>query len=268
MGDPQPGEATPAVAPLIDTRSQRRRVVGITLFMLIALGFSYVFRIAQPEWHQGLNLPAWLLPFRRLPGAFGIFLGAFIAERAFGTGRRITITGTSARNAGLMIVFPVLLFAIIGVANDVGIEAHLFGLAIGLQAVFWVFLEEYGWWGYLQNELSHLRPLPRYLLIGGLWYVWHFWFLRYSPVNEPVSFLISITSGFAILFGASWGLGVVAESTRSILAAACFHMLGSLIFFNPIITESVAEPIRWTIFALCLVFWVVMLRRWIKQNEQ
>ena len=245
----------------------RKRWIGIALFMLIALSFSYFFRINPPAWYEDASLPTLVAPFKRLIGAFGIFLGALVAERIFGTTRRITLVGTSRSRSWLMILFPVLLFTIIGVSTDTGVEPHLFGLVIGLQAALWVVLEEYGWRGYLQNELGYLRPWPRYLIIGVLWYVWHLWFLQLDLAGNPLNFLANVAVGFSIILGSSWGLGVVAEGTRSILVSACFHMLGSLLQFNPIITENVEKEIRWAIFGVCLVFWVIMLIRWLREEK-
>ena len=247
--------------------SPAKQWIGIAVYMFIALAFSYFFRVDPPAWYEGTVLPAWAVPFKRLLGAFGVFLGAMVAERWFGTHRRITSTGTSPSRSWLMILFPVALFAALGVPNRQGLEPHWFGLLIGLQAALWVFLEEYGWRGYLQNELGHLRPLRRYLIIGALWYVWHLWFLDYPWIDAPLIALISLLVNFGILFGSSWGLGVVAERTGSILAAACFHMLGSFVQFNPIITENVAERTRWIIFAICLVVWVVVVVRWMRVKK-
>ena len=246
----------------------RRRWVGISLYMLIALTFSYFFRIDPPVWYQEVHLPALLEPFKRLPGALGIFLGAVAAQCLFGTSQSITLAGTSSSRSWLMILFPVLLFTAIGVPTGNGVEPHLFGLMIGLQAALWVLLEEYGWRGYLQSELEYLRPMRRYLIIGALWYVWHLWFLKLDPVTNPTNFLVNIAVGAAIIIAGSWGLGVVAERTRSVLASACFHMLGSFIQFNPIITENVEENVRWIVFALCLIFWVVILIRWTRVEEK
>lgn len=167
-----------------------------------------------------------------------------------------------------MISFPILLFTVIGVPNGLGAEVHLFGFTIGLQAALWVFLEEYGWRGYLQNELGHLPPLRRYLIIGTLWYVWYLWFLDYPWLDEPGTALISLVVSFGILFASSWGLGVIAERTHAILAAACFHTLGSLVQFNPTVTENVAERTRWIIFTLCLGVWAIIVVGWMHAEKK
>ena len=245
----------------------QRRWMGIALFMLVALSFSYFFRISPPAWYENASLPALIAPFKRLLGAFGVFLGAVGAERLWDTTRRITLVGTSPGRSGLMIVFPIVLFAGIGVPNDSGIESHLFGGVIGLQAALWVFLEEYGWRGYLQNELGFLPPLQRYLLVGTLWYAWHLWFLQLNPLADPANFMANLTVGLVIILAASWGIGVVAERTHSVLASACFHMLGSFLQFNPIITENVDQKVRWVLFTICLIFWVVILVRWPREDK-
>ncbi len=244
---------------------QNRRI-RIGLYMLIALSFSYLFRINPPRWYQDWNLPVLLEPFQRLLGALGIFVGAVVVESVQDIPKRITVTGTSLKNSWLMIALPVLLFTIIGVPND-QVNAHAFGLAIGLQALLWVFLEEYGWRKYLHNELSDIKPVRRYLIVGVLWYIWHLWFLRYNILEDPLNFSVNMLVGLAIIMSASWGLGIVADKTKSTLASACFHMLGSFVQFNPIITEHVGARERWIIFGICLVFWVFMLTKWIRSAK-
>ena len=248
------------------TLLQNQRV-RIGLFMLIAVGFSYYFRIDPPNWYQSWDLPVSLSPFKNLLGALGIFLGATIVERLHPTPERITLTGTSWRNSVLMISLPITVFVIIGVPNS-QIEPHVFGLIIGLQAALWAFLEEYGWRKYLHNELSNYKPQRRYIIVGVLWYLWHLWFLRHNALADPTSFILNTSIGFVIIMGASWGLGAVVERTKSLLVGVCFHMLGSFIQFNPIITENVSNNTRWLIFGLCLVFWIVILTRWIKSEKK
>ena len=243
------------------TLSLQNRRVRISLYMLIALSFSYFFRVAPPAWFQAWDVPALWEPFKRLAGASGIFAGAFLMERLGQVPQRVTLGGTSWRNGLLMLALPVLLFTVMGVPHD-SLNVHLFGLIVGLQAVLWVLLEEYGWRKYLHNELGDIKPLHRYLIIGGLWYTWHLWFLQHSLVEDPANFLLNMVVGFTIIMSASWGLGVVVEQTKSVLTSACFHMLGSFIQFNPIITENVDQGMRWVLFAVCLVVWVVALVRW------
>ena len=231
--------------------------------MLIALSFSYLFRINPPSWYQNWNLPMLLEPFQRLLGAFGVFVGAVVVESIHDIPKRVTVLGTSPRNSWLMIALPVLLFTVIGVPNH-HVNVHVFGLAIGLQASLWVFLEEYGWRKYLHNELSDIKPLHRYLIVGVLWYLWHLWFLRYNILEEPLNFSVNMLVGLAIIMSASFGLGVVADRTKSTVASACFHMLGSFVQFNPVITENVEEGKRWIVFGICLIGWVFILTKWIR----
>lgn len=58
------------------TRPASRQWVGIAVYLFIALVFSYFFRVDPPAWYEEAVLPAWAAPFKRLLGAFGIFLGA------------------------------------------------------------------------------------------------------------------------------------------------------------------------------------------------
>ena len=248
--------------------TEKERWIRIGIYLLIALSFSYFFRINPPEWYQAMNWPAALQPFQRLLGALGVFIGAVVVEQIHPTKKQITILGTSPRYSLLMISLPVLLFTVIGVPNDGNVEPHIFGLIVGVQALLWVFLEEYGWRGYLQNELSNYKPIHKYLVIGILWYCWHLWFLQHSMLDDPSGFFTNMLVGLVIIGGASWGIGLIADRTKSILASACFHMLGSFIQFNPAITENVDKNTRWVLFGICLTYWIFMLNRWKKSLEK
>jgi membrane protease YdiL (CAAX protease family) len=57
-----------------------------------------------------------------------------------------------------MIALPILLFTIFGANNNLDLNRHYYGFIIGLSLALYGICEEYGWRGYLQNELIHLIP--------------------------------------------------------------------------------------------------------------
>src|SRR5690606_10564804 len=69
------------------------------------------------------------------------------------------------------------------------------------------------------------KPMAKYVIIGVLWYLWHLSFLKGGSVQENLFFM-----GLLIL--GSWGIGQIAEATKSIVASACFHLIVQIMSFN------------------------------------
>lgn len=231
----------------------------LILFLLIAITLSNVFRFDLLAIHQSLkNFPTW---FYILTGALlegsGVFLGALIARHLLRKERRLRITffGTSLYRSLIMCAIPMILLLCIGVRNDFGINAHVYGLMAGLGSILYCIFEEYGWRGYLQEEFSTISPSKRYVLIGLIWYVWHLSFLTVASWSENLLFL-------AMLILGSWGIGQVVESTRSIAASACFHLAIQLMMFNSFIKDGLDGTQKLVILVVCVVAWIGILRRW------
>ena len=88
--------------------------------------------------------------------------------------------------------------------------------------VFMVFiyglLEEIGWRGFLQQQLQGLPKIWNILIVAILWFVWH--------LNFEISAGNMIFLGI-LIFG-SWGIGVAADKTKSLLFVAAFHSLNNV----------------------------------------
>lgn len=90
------------------------------------------------------------------------------------------------------------------------------------------FGEEFGWRHYLQNATASLNPWGRYLLIGCLWFLWHYSFTK-DPVQAmsgqqiPALIGIPVSIGLLTLFSFIWGDLVI--KTRSVLLPAVAHYL-------------------------------------------
>lgn len=91
-------------------------------------------------------------------------------------------------------------FAVIGATNPEGLNANYWGLLIAIEAVLWVILEEYGWRGYLFDELADIKPIYKYLIIGVLWYAWHLWFLNYASYPDLSSFILTQLRQLLLIF--------------------------------------------------------------------
>ena len=121
-------------------------------------------------------------------------------------------------------------------------------------------MEEFGWRGYLQEELKNLKPVKRYLIIGFIWYFWHLTFLTEATISENLFFL------GMLLFG-SWGIGQVAESTKSILASACFHLIIQIMMFNSLIKNGLDGTQKLSILGVSVFLWILILKKWQNKYE-
>lgn len=237
----------------------------ISVFLITAILLSNIFRFDIFGTKEMLEkLPAWiyLLSSVFLEGS-GVFIGAVIAFYLLRKERKTEISffGTSRRKGLFMSVIPIVLLAIIGVKNEYGIHENLYGLMVVSGSLIYCIMEELGWRGYLQEELKGLKPVKRYLLIGFIWYFWHLSFLTEATLSENLFF-------FGILLLGSWGLGQVAELTRSILATACFHLIIQIMMFNSLIKDGLDGTQKLIILGVSVFLWIMILRRWKKQNEK
>lgn len=235
----------------------------VCIFLIIAFLLSNIFRFDIFKTNEVLEkLPDWvhLLSVAVLEGS-GVFSGALIAIYLLRKQQKaeISFLGTSQYKGLLMAVVPTILLTVIGVKNQYGINENLYGLIAASGSLIYCIMEEFGWRGYLQEEFKDLKPLKRYLLIGFIWYAWHLSFFTDATIVDNLFFL-------AILVFGSWGIGQVAESTKSILASACFHLLIQIMMFNSLIKNGLDGTQKVIILVVSLFLWVIILKKW-KMNE-
>lgn len=235
----------------------------IAVFYAIALVLSYLFRVNPPEWYSTIEWSNGLTIFKYLAEGLGPFLGAAIVFLVFKPKREITFFGTSKIKSCVMAALPLVLFTTIGIENTANLNAHYYGFLVGLMSLLYVILEEYGWRGYLLDELktTPMTPLIRAVVIGVLWYIWHLNFnITSQNAGEHLIFL------GALIF-ASWGFEKITDTTKSILSVACFHLLGSILSYNVLLQGGLSDSQRWIVFGICLVFWIYMVSNWDKKSE-
>jgi membrane protease YdiL (CAAX protease family) len=229
------------------------RWIRIAIYFAIALSSSILFRLNYIGGYGTLKLPGVLAVYKSLLEGAGPFLGALIVMRISGRKSNISFLGNPGRKSLLMLAVPVLLFFIIGVNNDRHINVHFYGLNMGIWIALYGVLEETGWRGYLQDELKDYPPLVKYSIVGVIWYAWHLTFLGHTTVLNELVILV-------ILVLASYGIGLIADRTRSILAAACFHILGNILGLSTELQEAVPAKTRIWIVIACAVCWWALLR--------
>lgn len=235
------------------------KLFRVAVFYAIAVAFAYVFRIAEPEWYDDFHLPAGLWTVKYLFAALGPILGAFLVTRLFSVERRTTTLGTRRFKSVGMALVPVILFTIFGASSGEGLNEYYFGLVLGILMVVYCFFEEAGWRGYLQDELRGLPQAVRFPLVGLLWYAWHLSFLGNTNLGHEFQILV-------ILIGASWGIGLAVEHTRSVMVAACLHIIGNIVALSSLLKQSFTGTERLIIAGICVAVWIPILIYWEKNR--
>ena len=236
----------------------------IILFFVIATSISNIFRFDIFELRTSLEqLPAWvfILISVILEGS-GVIVGALTAIYLLKKKRdiKITLFGTSKSKSLIMAVIPIVILAIIGVKNEFEMNTHLYGFIAIVGTLLYCIMEEYGWRGYLQEELRGLKSWQKYLIIGFVWYLWHLTFLTKASPADNLFFL-------AMMIFGSWGIGLVAESTKSIIASACFHLIIQIMMLNALIKDGIDGNEKLVILGVSVILWFAIIKRWEKENK-
>jgi membrane protease YdiL (CAAX protease family) len=236
----------------------------IVIFLLIAITLSNIFRFNIFEFKSGLEkFPTWIfiLTSILLEGG-GVFIGAIVAISLLKKKRttEITLFGTSKSNSLIMVTIPIIIVTLIGVENPFQLDAHLYGFIAITGTLVYCIIEEYGWRGYLQEEIKAVQSWKKYLIIGFLWYLWHLTFLTKASVGDNLFF-------FAMMVFGSWGIGQVAESTKSILASACFHLIIQIMMFNALIKNGIDVTEKLIILCVSVILWFAIVKKREKQNS-
>lgn len=184
----------------------------ILLFFFSAFACRIISVYILPVLFINSRQSLWL----QLCEGIGPTLGTLVVMYFFKRNLFCNIIGNSLKRSISCIVFPILLLLIFDRINGVRTSLLLLG------CVFYAFLEEVGWRGYLTGELAEWSQLKRIITITTLWFFWH--------ANIPLDGNGLIF--FVILLLSSWGLDQLAHDTRSLILCACFHGIFNLFKHN------------------------------------
>ena len=183
-------------------------VLAIIVFYIIAVSLRYITEYTSLASNLGNKY------YEILTGC-GPAVGAIVASKLFGIRISLTLKGNFRNILVPFFIYwllPVLLLSIYNyiTTGEVSIILIITILVYGL-------CEEIGWRGFLRQTLNPLPKVTGILVLTLLWYTWH---LNFGFDSSHVIF-------FGILLLGSWGLGVVADKTNSLLALAAFHSLNN-----------------------------------------
>ncbi len=210
----------------------------VALFYCIAILVRYYIVIAEPafirEWHPIIT--------GLLSGISPLIAGLLLI---YGFKRRLNYSffAVGKFNTIALILLPIVLFSF-SEYIETGTMTSTLPLMISVSLLYG-FFEEFGWRGYLQSELSVVKPIYKYLIISVLWYFWHF------------DFGLDLSHFFSYLFvlGGSIGMGYVADKSKSLVLPALFHAFSNIIFSNVIFKNYIYASFTSTliIVAVCIV---------------
>jgi uncharacterized protein len=224
----------------INERSDTFHIKPFAIF----IGFSFFFAIL-------FNLPGFtILPsglpagWNYMPAALGPFLGYLAANRFLKYNVVKMYSGPLLANL-IIWLLPVGAFSVTGLSNDHGINPHFYAFIYGIINAIYALFEESGWRGFLNNALHKMKDWQRYLVTGLIWWLWH---MRFQNVFDWVVFpLIILASAFA--------LGKLADTYRSFMVSAGFHLL--IILGTNTGGDGNAKILA---AVICIVGWIVMFR--------
>ncbi|MGC4233771.1 MAG: type II CAAX endopeptidase family protein [Niabella sp.] len=221
----------------------------IFIFYLVAFGISALFNSGfLTSYYQKLTTGLLINNWAFLPAGLGTLIAAFIAYKYDKKCKRtISLSGKNHLKNILIALVPAMVFSAIGIYNNNSINEHVYGLAFSLVALLYAVTEEIFWRGYLLDVLRPLNKITYSLVIGILWWAWHF---RFNTRFDFTWFvLICLISSFLLC--------QFANETKSYLTAAGLH---SLI----IITTSDGEMTKAKTIGLCIsiAIWLIMGNIW------
>lgn len=179
---------------------------------------------------------------------WGPLLSGLICYKVFNVSNQYRISLNGAKPyLTWSIVFLALLLPFLTI-NTVSKRAILISV---VSQFMYSFGEEFGWRHYLQNATYGLNPWGRYLLIGCLWFLWH-----YSFTDDPVRAMagqqipplvgIPLSIGILSLFSYIWG--DLISKTRSILLPTVAHYLpkaGGTMALGIVVTILIFIQVGW-----------------------
>jgi membrane protease YdiL (CAAX protease family) len=227
---------------------KRITVIAIIVFYVIAVLLRYLTN--KTELLAGINSTFIVTILQGI----GPAIGALVAIKLFHIHFKMNLKGNFAN-----ILIPLSIYWLLP-AILIGIVAYFAKGTFPLIAIFTVLiyglLEEIGWRGFLQQLLV---PLPKFvgiLIITILWFVWH---LNFNLTSSNIIF-------FFILLLGSWGIGLVAEKTNSLLAVAAFHSLNN--FFAELnLQTAILLTILITVWIISIIYRLKLEKISFKSNH-
>ncbi len=198
-----------------------KKVGYIAIFYVIAIAIRFYVVVLQPEFFLGLHPIV-----QGLLSGIGPLVGGLVMLLIFKRKINYRLFSVGKVNTIGLILLPIVLFSVAEYLKA-GRFTYTFPIVIST-SILYGFFEEFGWRGYLQSELSDLKPIYKYFIISLLWYPWH------------LDFGLDMSHFYAYIFvlGGSIGMGYVADKSKSLVLPALFHAFSNLMFSKTIFNDD------------------------------
>ncbi len=219
----------------------KRRLLSIGVYFLGAFGLTFLFSQLPKLMLGGIDVKDILC-------GWGPLLSGLICYKVFSVPNQHKISLSGAKPyLTWSLVFLALLLPFL---TSYTVSKRTILISVASQFIY-SFGEEFGWRHYLQNATYGLKPWGRYVLIGCLWFLWHYSFTD-DPVRAmagqpiPPSIGIPVSIGMLSLFSFIWGDLVI--KTRSILLPTVAHYLpkaGGTIALGIVVSLLILVQVGW-----------------------
>ncbi len=188
-----------------------------------------------------------------LPACLGTTIAALLAYKFDkSTHRTITFWGSNKIQNTVITFVPLLIFTLSGLPNDLHLNPHNYAFVISIIILIYSFGEEVFWRGYMINALEPLSKISGILLLGILWWAWHF----------PFTSTFGFTTFLPIVLVSSFLIGKFVESTKSFLTAASIHSF--------VVIMNVAQNSQRALITggITVLVWLAIGKLWKPKIEQ
>ena len=214
---------------------KKKTIIAIVVYFIIAVVLRYLTNIAYVDYFSDNNF------FGNIAQALGPAIGALVVCLLFGFKFPLTLQGDFKS-----IAIPFALYWILPIALISGqyyISGQKFNIVLIIATLVYGLLEEIGWRGFLYQALKPLPKVYNILIVATLWFVWHL----------TIQFTLPYLIFFVILVLGSWGIGLIADRTRSLLAIAAIHSLNN--FYHDYDTQKII------VLIVLLVIWIISIKK-------
>ena len=226
----------------------------LIVFLTIALVWSLVWVTNKESVFKYVReIPSLPFYFLGIIPVIGVLIGSLITRKQL-PGNEMSLGGKDNLKACIIVAVPIACLSVVGLPNDLGIQPNLFALIMSCFTMLYAVLEEFGWRGYLQEELIRkYNKWLTYTVVGLIWYLWHWYFFREG--GNPRLVMIPI------LIFASFGIGEVAKGTKSILICGALHGLVNILLIYGLIALNISNQEKLIILIVSLVVWIPVIRQ-------
>ena len=194
----------------------KQTALSIITFFIIAFGLTFAFS-------KFPSIPFYSVDIKDILCGFGPLISGLICYKVFATPTNYSIIGTQPLKVWLIVFISATTFILTNSKSS-----FRFNLLFALTQIIYCFGEEFGWRHYLQSATNKTNRWLQPLIIGLIWFCWHFSWLQEplkamtgQNMNAPLpAVIISVILSLTLI---SFLLGLIMNRTQSVLLPTVLH---------------------------------------------